>query len=126
MRALASHHMPFLAACIAAVATFALAFLLFPRLSWAIAANALFLVYLVLSLGVLSRMSADWLKRHAAADDVPVWIILLVGLLAVVVSIVLLFDTVNQRPAPDPVKYALALTAVPLGWFTIHLMAAFH
>jgi uncharacterized membrane protein len=121
-----SHNLPFLAACGATAVAFALALLLVPRLSWAIAANAFFAVYLALSLVELPKMSADRLKRRAASEDVPVWIIFLVALIAIAVSVVLLFDTINQRPAPDPVEYALALTAVPLGWFTIHLMCAFH
>ena len=126
MKGLAARHVAFLAACAAGVAALLLSLALVPRLSWAIAANAGFLAYLAFGLRTLTRMNADWLKRHAASDDVPVWIIFLVTLLAVGVSVVLLFDTINQRPAPDPVEYALALTAVPLGWFTIHLMAAFH
>lgn len=126
MKALTGRHLPFLAACGVAVLALAAALFLFPALSWAIAANAFFVVYLGLSLLALPRMTADWLKRNAAGDDVPVWIIFLVGLVAVVVSVVLLFDSINRRPAPDPVEYGLALTAVPLGWFTIHLMAALH
>jgi uncharacterized membrane protein len=126
MKVLTGRHAPFLAACGAAVVALAVALFLFPALSWAIAANAFFVVYLVLSLVALRRMDADWLKRHAASEDVPVWIIFLVALGAIVVSVVLLFDSINAAPAPDPVEYGLALTAVPLGWFTIHLMAAFH
>jgi uncharacterized membrane protein len=126
MKLLTGRHAPFVAACGAAVLALVVALFLFPALSWAIAANAFFVVYLVLSLIALRKMSADWLKRHASSEDVPVWIIFLVGLVAVVVSVVLLFDTINARPAPDPVEYGLALAAVPLGWFTIHLMAAFH
>lgn len=126
MKALTTHNLPFLAGCVAALVAFGLALLLFPRLSWAIAANAFFVVYLALSIIALPKMTADWLERHAASDDVPVWIIFLVGLIAVVVSLVLLFDTINQRPSPDPVEYALTLIAVPLGWLTIHFMVAFH
>jgi uncharacterized membrane protein len=126
VRLLTGRHAPFFAACGAAVLALVAALLLFPALSWAIAANAFFVVYLVLSLVALRRMDADWLKRHASSEDVPVWIIFLVGLVAIVVSVVLLFDSINARPSPDPIEYGLALAAVPLGWFTIHLMAAFH
>ena len=97
MKSLAARHVAFLAACAAGVAALLLSLALVPRLSWAIAANAGFLAYLAFGLRTLTRMNAGWLKRHAASDDVPVWIIFLVTLLAVGVSVVDRYRTTYKR-----------------------------
>jgi uncharacterized membrane protein len=90
------------------------------------AANAFFLVYLGLMVTQLPRLSAAYLREHAAGSDEPVWVIFLVTLVAAVAAVVALFLTVNTQDAPHPLVYALTLSAVPLGWFTIHMMAALH
>jgi uncharacterized membrane protein len=126
MSIVTARHGPFLAACLAGVAAFALSLAFVPALAWTVAANAAFLVYLLLTLLALPGMSADWLSRNAADDDVPVAVIFLVALAAVAVSVVLLFGAINSVPSPGPAGFALAFSAVPLGWLTIHLMAAIH
>lgn len=126
MKLAAARHGPFFAACGIGAAAFAVFLWVAPRMAWAIAANAAFLVYLSLTLATLPKMSADWLSRHAASGDVPVWIIFLVTLLATAQSVALLFGTINATTAAPPLEFALALSAVALGWLTIHLMAAIH
>lgn len=91
-----------------------------------LAANLFFATYLAISLTRLLGMSAHDCRRRAAAEDEPVWIIFLVTAAAIVVAVTALFVMVggaHQRSAPE---LALAVLAVPLGWFTIHIMAAFH
>lgn len=119
-------HVAFYLAAIAAALAFGVAMWLVPLLAVVIAANAFFLTYLTLSLIALPSLTADYLRDHAASSDVPVGFIFLITLGAVAVAIVSLFLTINAKSAPDPTSYVLSLTAVPLGWLTIHMMAAIH
>ncbi len=45
---------------------------------------------------------------------------------AVIVAVASLFILINQKPEPDGFALAMTLAAVPLGWATIHMMAALH
>lgn len=126
MTKLLHRHVPFYLAVAAGVVAFLLAMWLAPNVPWAIAANAFFFVYLALTLAGLPGLTADYLKKNAAHADVPVWLIFLITLGAVGVSVVSLFMTINAKDAPTSFDFVLALLAVPLGWLTIHMMAAIH
>jgi len=119
-------HVPFYLALAAGAICAALAFWLPAMQATVIAANAFFATYLALTLAGLPLLTVDYLKTHAASADEPVWIIFLVTLATVVVALASLFILVNARNAPDAIDLALALLAVPLGWLTIHMMAAIH
>lgn len=99
---------------------------LMPLLAIVIAANTFFLLYLGLTLGALPQLTADFLRRHAASSDEPVWVIFAVTFGTVIVAIVALFLTVNAQGAPRALDLILSLAAVPLGWLTIHIMTAIH
>jgi uncharacterized membrane protein len=126
MRLPTRRHFPFYCALAAGVAGALLAFWLPITKATVIAANAFFAVYLVLTFAGLTRLTADHLRTQASADDEPVWIIFLVTLGAAVAAIAALFVLINQDGEPHALNLALALSAVPLGWFTIHMMAAMH
>lgn len=121
-----SRFMPFL------LATLAVAGALLSRiwLDWEfailLAANAFFLTYLILTLAKVSKLTKGFLKTHAASSDAPVIFIFAVTLAAVITSIVSLFIVINAKDPPGALRLSLALLAVPLGWLTIHLMAAIH
>jgi uncharacterized membrane protein len=97
-----------------------------PKLAVIIGADVFFLLYLVLTLGGFGKLSPAYLKRNAARADMPVWIIYLVTLATVIVALVCLFLLLNQQPKLDRSSLGLTLVSVPLGWFTIHTMAALH
>ena len=119
-------HVPFYWAIAAGAACAALAIWLPPIQVTVIAANAFFATYLALSLAGLPAMTADYLRDNAASSDEPVWIIFLTTLGAVVTALVSLFILINQNDVPNAVDLVLALSAVPLGWLMIHMMAAIH
>jgi uncharacterized membrane protein len=87
--------------------------------------NVFFLLYLVMMLR-LARLSgpAD-LRRHAEDDDEGVALILLLALVAVVVSVTAIFLVMNSDTSTLATR-AAALVSLPLGWATIHVLAAFH
>lgn len=119
-------HLPFYAAAIAGLAGFALAAGVTLDLAMVVAADTFFLTYLAMTALSLPYLDADYLSDHAAGSDEPVWAIFLVTLGAVVVAVISLFLMINDTRWSAPLQAVLALAAVPLGWFAIHMMAAIH
>lgn len=120
-----SHKAFYIAAGIA-VAAFLGALWVVPGLAVTIGANTFFVVYLLLVLTGIPKLTPAYLKRHAGSADEPVWIIFLVTFGAVVVALASLFILLNRNEAPSVLDLSLTLAAVALGWFTIHTMAALH
>ncbi|TKT76816.1 DUF1345 domain-containing protein [Aquamicrobium sp. LC103] len=121
-----NRHFPFYLAAGTGAAAFAASVRFDPLLATVIAANAFFATYLLLTLARLPRLTAQSLRKHAASDDVPVWIIFLVTFSAVIVAVISLFVMLNAGTRPGFVPLILTIAAVPLGWLTIHIMAAIH
>jgi len=119
-------HMSFYLAAIGGAATFIIAWLLKSPLAPVIGANCFFVLYLILALAALPKLTAPYLRKHAATADEPIWIIFLVTFATVVVAVVSLFILINQQPKADLFSLVMTLAAVPLGWFTIHMMTAIH
>lgn len=119
-------HRAFYTAALAGIAAAVLGILLYPKLAVIIGANVFFAIYLALSLMGVRKLTADYLKRNADRADEPVLVIFLVTLATVVVAVASLFILVNQKGSPEVLALVLTLAAVPLGWFTIHTMAALH
>ena len=89
------------------------------------AADAFFLIYLALTARIVGSTGPEELRRHAEEDDEGVALILLLAALAVGVSVTAIFLVLN---ADQSSLYArlTALVSLPLGWATIHTLAAFH
>lgn len=119
-------HLPFYLAALCAIAVALLALFFRKDLVAALAANTFFVVYLVLAGMNIPRMTVAHLKKHASTNDEPVWIIFLVTFMTVIIAVVSLFILINQKPHPGAFALVTTLAAVPLGWFTIHMMAAIH
>ena len=114
-----------ISACIGVLALLG-ALLLRAPLVYSIGANAFFLTYIAVVLWQMPLLSADYLSRNARATDQPVAIIFLVTLVVVGVATVSLFQLINGKEDASAAALTFALTSVPLGWFTIHAMAALH
>jgi uncharacterized membrane protein len=86
--------------------------------------NGFFLTYLGLTVRLAATTSADDLQHHAEADDEGIIVIVLLAIGAVIIS---LAGIIWVLRAHDTAVWqaALALSAVPLGWATIHTLAAF-
>jgi len=91
-----------------------------------IAADVAFLTYLILTVVRVPYMTKTFLAKHAAADDLPIWVIFGVVVAALATAAVAIFILINADPRPPVIQLCMALAALPLGWFTIHLMAASH
>lgn len=90
-----------------------------------VAANVFFVLYVALTLFFVIRASADHLKRGAAEADEGLPIVLLVAGVAVLASLAAVTILLNAADATTSAK-ALAIAAIPLGWLTVHTIAAFH
>lgn len=112
-------------ACIGVIALLAALFFRAP-LAYSIGANAFFVAYIALVLVQMPLLSADYLSRNARATDQPVVVIFIVTLIVVAVATVSLFQLINGKDSVGPTELTFALASVPLGWFTIHAMAALH
>jgi uncharacterized membrane protein len=55
-----------------------------------------------------------------------VLLIFAVTLFVVGIAIGSLFQLINQKDAAHPLQILFAMLSIPLGWFTIHAMAALH
>jgi uncharacterized membrane protein len=116
----------FFAAAGSALAALPVCLWLAPQATVQICANILFLVYLLLEVLKLPRLTAAFLKHNAANEDEPTWLIVAVTFMAVVVSVGSLFIVLNSGGQPEWWELSLSLASVALGWLTIHTMAAHH
>jgi uncharacterized membrane protein len=116
----------FYIAAAAGIAALLMGFWLAPDLAVVIGANAFFLIYLALALVGFPKLTPDYLRRNADSADEPVSVIFLVTLATVIVALASLFILLNQGESPDVFALSLTLASVPLGWLTIHTMAALH
>jgi uncharacterized membrane protein len=119
-------HNPFYIAAVIGLIALALTLFLLPRVAYVVAANSFFVVYLGLTGMKIPKLTPEFLRSNAAKSDEPVWIIFAVTFVTVVVAVGSLFVLINSGENPRTLDFLLALAAVPLGWLTIHLMAAIH
>lgn len=96
-----------------------------PELALLAGANSLFLLYLLLMAVLVRDLDPDALRRQAEQDDEGTALILVLALVAVAGGLTAIVVVLNSAGTSVPVRTA-ALACLPLGWITIHVMAAFH
>lgn len=119
-------HLPFYLAVLAGLAALAIAWGTAPEIAIEAGANTFFALYLALSLRKFPRLTAAFLKKHAAGADEPAWVIFAVTAGAVAVAVGSLFALINSQGPYTGLQLFLSLASVALGWLTIHTMAALH
>ena len=119
-------HFPFYVATLAAMAGLVMGAAIGVPAAPVLAANLFFICYLVFALRALARLEPRHVMEAAGDDDLPVALIFLVTLAAAGASLAALFVLVNSDDSPQAVNLIITLAAVPLGWLTVHIMAAMH
>lgn len=119
-------HKAFYIGLAAGLAVLAGTFLFLPAQAAVWGTNAFFIAYLALTFVTFPKASAAFLKSHADDEDAPVWIIFLVTAAVIAASVISLFQLLNASGPDDALRLIVTAAAVPLGWFTIHAMAAHH
>jgi uncharacterized membrane protein len=87
--------------------------------------NAFFLLYIALMLRLASALSPAELSQHAEADDEGLPLIVVLAAVAVLASVTGIFLVTNDEASSLAARLT-ALVSLPLGWATIHVLAAFH
>ncbi|MDX8482210.1 DUF1345 domain-containing protein [Mesorhizobium sp. VK24D] len=119
-------HMQFVLSAAFGIVALLLALLLRAPLPYSIGANVFFATYIILVLKLMPRLTGRYLSKNARATDLPVFLIFAVTLFVVGIAIVSLFQLINQKESAHPLELGFAMLSIPLGWFTIHAMAALH
>ena len=91
-----------------------------------VAGDGFFGVYLVLMALLATRATPEDMRRRASFEDEGIILIVLITLTAICLSIGSIFALLNETEQPDTLRLALAIASVPLGWLTLHTIAAFH
>ena len=116
----------FYVAIVCGLVVCAIALATVPRQAITLGSISFFAVYLVLSIRHLRKMTARFLREHAAETDAPVTTIFASTVVVLGASVISLFQLINHAGAKDAVQLVLAVSAVVLGWFMVHAMAAHH
>jgi uncharacterized membrane protein len=142
-------HKQFAVAICVGIAAGMIALVLRPSLALPFGADVFFAAYIFLVLREMPRLTGHYLSKNARGVDLPLVAIFLITFGVVAVAIWSLFGLINQKdiaPPLDlifglplslfrfvgqnsgshPVELTFALLSIPLGWFTIHTMAALH
>jgi uncharacterized membrane protein len=90
-----------------------------------VAGDAFFVVYLLLMGRLALQNAPDDLRRLAAEEDEGLPLIFALALVAVVTSVSAIFVVLNQ-PGATALTLVAAVVSVPLGWATVHTLAAYH
>lgn len=90
------------------------------------AGDAFFVTYLASSLPILLSHTPDDLKRRAARQDEGMLIVVAITLAAIAQNIVGMFMAINRASHLDALSFSLVVAGVPLGWFVLHTISAFH
>lgn len=91
-----------------------------------LAGDVFFGVYVALMAVLTPRATAEELRRRACYEDEGIVLIVIITLAAITLSIGSIFTLFFQPKHPDALPLAIAIASVPLGWLTLHTLAAFH
>ena len=92
----------------------------------AAAGDAFYGVYLVATAIAAIHANADVLRRRATYEDEGIVLIVVITLGAIVLSLWTIFSLINAEGRPRLPPLLLAVVSVPLGWLTLHTVAAYH
>lgn len=119
-------HFRFYLALLAAVAIWLVAGRMAPDLDLVLAGDGFFACYLLGMIQLAITATPDSLRRRAGIEDEGILLIAAITLAAICFSLASLFLLLAEPGATDPLRLALAVAAVPLGWAVLHMIAAFH
>ncbi|MDO5613230.1 MAG: DUF1345 domain-containing protein [Paracoccus sp. (in: a-proteobacteria)] len=92
-----------------------------------IGADLFFACYLILMAIKGRHLTSDDLRRHGQTEDEGIAFILTLAVIGVGVGLWAVVGVLNApHDVISPVRAALAVASVPLGWATIHTVMAFH
>lgn len=90
-----------------------------------IAGDAFFATYLVSTAVIALRATPDDMRRRASYEDEGILVIVVLTLGAIGFCLAAIFALLNDPEPPAAARVVLTLASVPLGWLTLHTIAAF-
>ncbi len=90
-----------------------------------IAGDAFFATYLVSTALLALRATPDDMRRRASYEDEGILVIVVLTLGAIGFCLAAIFGLLNDPEPASAARVALTLASVPLGWLTLHTIAAF-
>lgn len=121
-----THHIHFYTSILIGVIVWAATGMLVQPVRLMVAGDSFFGVYLVQMAILATRARPEDMRRRARFEDEGIILIVLIALTAISLSIGAIFALLNEAERPDTFRLALAIASVPLGWLTLHTIAAFH
>ena len=90
-----------------------------------LAGDAFFAFYLASTALLMLRATPDDMRRRASYEDEGIVLIVLLTLGAIAFWLVAIFALLNETGAVAAVRVVFTVASVPLGWLTLHTIAAF-
>ncbi len=97
-----------------------------PQTALEIGVGTFFLLYLVIVIFRLVRLSTKSLRAHAEESDLPGYVILAIALLLLAAAAASLFLLLNGDGRPDGLRVAFGIMILVLGWLGVHTMLGLH
>jgi len=88
--------------------------------------DTFFAVYLAAVVVSISGLTAKDLRAKADIEDEGIGLVMLVALAVAGISAAAILTVLRQKQSTEVVPIALALAGIPLGWFAINMLMAFH
>lgn len=93
---------------------------------FSLAGDAAFLVYLVLTVAFMIRLTPEHLRLRADYEDEGIGLIVAITLAAIFLNIGMIFLLLNRGTGVGLPELLLTLGGIPLGWATLHVVMASH
>ncbi len=90
------------------------------------AGDSFFAAYLAAAIAAIYRIDADGLRKKAGAEDEGIFLVILIALVVIGISSLSIVTVLREKHAPSPLALGLAIAGAPLGWLSLHTIAAFH
>ncbi|HVZ70476.1 MAG TPA: DUF1345 domain-containing protein [Rhizomicrobium sp.] len=125
-RAYIYHHSRFYAAALLGAVVFFVCRHLALPIRIAAAGDTFFAAYLIATAWLVVRLDEEGLKRRAAVEDEGAVIVFLIAIGIIALCVFGIFTLLNQKQSPGTAVFMLSVASAPLGWFTLHVLSAFH
>lgn len=91
-----------------------------------LAGDVFFASHIVAMAGLLSHSRRATFRQRAKSGDDGLALIAAITFAAVVLCLWSIFTLVNPSGRPNPYQFVVAVASVPLAWFMLHTVSAFH
>ena len=121
-----THHWRFYACAFLGAAVYLICRSLPPPVRVLAGGDAFFASYIAILAFIAARITPEELDRRADIEDEGIFLVVLFALVMTGFCILAIITLLHQKEAVDRFAIALAVAGAPMGWFTLHMMMAFH